>query len=148
MSLLWKAAISSRSEYSQIVLTPDIEEEMRKCLFNQKIIKPMLVSIKISRLYDKNPNGFAFDYFKGSLYSPFHRKYKKYFSFCFILKGFFIEFFLGLHYKDRKRLRVINPNEEIIVAPYLDYNDVPELIQCMVAGYRKNVEGKVRIKSI
>lgn len=46
--------------------------------------------------------------------------------------------------KQRAVQGVINPLNKMIVAPYLDIFEVPEIFSLLVAGYKKNLEGKVK----
>lgn len=105
------------------------------------------MTVKISRLIDRSTEGsFSLSVLKDIIVSPFFRKLSAHkFSFCFLFEGFFIEIFMPGHtLKQRAVQGVINPLNKMIVAPYLDIFEVPEIFSLLVAGYKKNLEGKVK----
>jgi hypothetical protein len=104
------------------------------------------MTVKISRLIDGSAeNDFSQRILKDIIVSPFFRNLPdRKFSFCFLFEGFFIEIFVPGHtLKHRTTKGVVDPLKNIIVAPYVNVFDIPELVQLLVAGYMKNLDGKV-----
>jgi hypothetical protein len=52
----------------------------------------------------------------------------------------------GLRFSERNKFGIIYPNRNGFMAPYLSIFDVPEIVGLLVAGYRKNDLGKIKIK--
>lgn len=147
VSMMWRAAVSSLPVYSKVYLPPMLENEIRSCLLRHQKVRPSLISIRISRLSDKTPNGFSLDTLRSLIISPFFRNNGKNFSFCFLIEGFFLEIFVpSLKLRERSRPEVIKVSQRTVFANYLNIFDVPELAKLMVAGYGNYVEGRSKIE--
>ncbi len=147
VSILWRAAISNHHAFDKVYLPGTLQEEIRASLLSNTKVRSSLIGIKVSRLYDRT-NGFTLLSLKDLIISPFFRDHGNRFSFCFLFDGFFIEMFVpGLRINKRHMIGVINPNSSVLYTPYLHIFDIPELLQIMVSGYGKHVEGKSKIRS-
>ena len=105
------------------------------------------MTVKIFRLIDRSAeDGFSLSNLKDFIASPFFRKLpNRKFSFCFLFEGFFIEIFMpGYTLKQRTAKGLINPLSKTIAVPYLNIFDIPEVLNIFVAGYKKNLDGKVK----
>lgn len=127
LSIFWRAANSEKSEYKYACLPEPWNNELRQYILNNKAVPLNLVTVKISYLTHQgqrnNDNEKAL---KGIIRTPFCRKllYNR-FSFCFLMEGFFIEFFIsGFGFK---REGVINPKRNMITMPFINDLDIPEI---------------------
>jgi hypothetical protein len=148
ISIFWRASVSSNNDvFSKVYLPDSRANEVRICLLKNKKISPSLIGVKASRLIDKTPNGLSATSIKNIIISPFNRNLGHNFSFCFLIEGFFIEvFFPRLKLKERNRHGVLNQNKKILFTPFLHIFDVPELLDLMVSGCGKHLEGKSKVK--
>jgi hypothetical protein len=148
VSILWRAAVSTHEAYSKVYLPEPWKEEMRVSILENNKVRSSLIGIQLRRLSDAAKDGFSLASLKELLISPFFRNHGNRFSFCFLIEGFFVEVFVpGLEIKRRSSLGVVVPSKNILFVPYQDIFDIPELVQVMVSGYGKFVNGKTRIKS-
>jgi len=148
VSIVWRAAVSSLEVYSKVELLPLWAEEIRTSLLNHRKIRTSLVDIRISRLHDKTKNGFTSENLKNILVSPFFRKHEKNISYCFLLEGFFVEFFLpGLNFIERNKSGMIKPNKGILLIPYINIFNIPEVANLMATALGKHFNGKSTMKS-
>lgn len=148
ISIMWRAAVSSLEVYSKVELLPLWAEEIRNSLFNHRKIRTSLVDIKISRLHDKTKNGFTQKNLKNILVSPFLRKHETNISHCFLLEGFFVEFFLpGLKSKEKNKSGMIKPNKNILLIPYINIFNISEVVSLLAIALGKHFIGKSTIKN-
>lgn len=147
-SIIWRAAISNHESYSQVILPERFNNEVRRCLLENKKNRSWLISIKISRLIDKNTGGYTMSALKEFIVSPFIRDQSRGFSFCFLVEGFFIEVFVPtLKLRHRKSQGTIHINKKTLFSPFLHIFHVPELIRVLSKGHKKHyIEGKTKIK--
>lgn len=148
LSIFWRAANSKNQAYKNVYIPEPWNNELRAHLRRKTRVPLRLITVKISRLIDKSTeDGFSLSILKDIIVSPFFRKLPaRKFSFCFLFEGFFIEIFMPGHtLKQRAVQGVINPLNKMVAAPYLDIFEVPEIVSLLVAGYKKNLEGKVKI---
>lgn len=150
LSVFWRAANSGNEAYKNVYIPEPWNNELRVHLLNETRVPLRLMTVKISRLIDRSAGGgFSLNVLKSIIVSPFFRELPgRKFSFCFLFEGFFIEIFMPGHtLKQRAGQGVINPLKNIMVAPYLNVFDIPEVVRILVAGYKKNLEGKVNFKT-
>lgn len=146
LSIFWRAANSKNEAYRKVYIPEPWNNVLRTHLLNKSRVPLRFMTVKISRLIDRSAEaGFSPEILKSVIVSPFFRKLpERKFSFCFIFEGFFIEIFVpGYTLKHRATKGVVNPLNNIISAPYVNVFDIPEFVQVLVSGYRKNLEGKV-----
>ena len=147
LSIFWRAANSRNEAYQKVYIPEPWDNELRIHLLNKSRVPLRFMTVTISRLIDRSAkDGFSLEVLKSLIISPFFRKLpNRKFSFCFLFEGFFIEIFMPGHtLKQRAVKGIINPLSKAIVAPYLDIFDTPEILGLFVAGYKKNLEGKVK----
>lgn len=143
ISIFWRAANSGHPSYDKVFIPQPWNDQVRKFLRDNQFVPRKDVCVKLNRLIDRTPNGFTLEVLKSMVMSPFFRRYEygKY-SFLFLLEGFLVEIFMpGLKYKERSGNGIINKNKKILLVPYVDVFDVPELKECMVLGYGKMEQG-------
>lgn len=147
LSIFWRAANSRNEAYQKVYIPEPWNNELRLHLLNKTRVPLHFMTVKISRLIDRSANdGFSLSTLKNVIASPFFRKLpNRKFSFCFLFEGFFIEIFMpGYRLKQRTAKGVINPLNKTAAAPYLNIFDIPEILNLLIAGYKKNLEGKVK----
>lgn len=147
LSIFWRAANSKNEAYQKVYIPEPWNNELRLHLLNKTRVPLRFMTVKISRLMDKSTDGgFSLSNLKNVIASPFFRKLPdRKFSFCFLFEGFFIEIFMpGYTLKQRVAKGVINPLNKTVAAPYLNIFDIPEILNLLIAGYKKNLEGKVK----
>lgn len=139
ISIFWRAANSSHQSYDKVLIPETWNEQIRTCLFDGQFVSRKYVCVKINRLIDRTPKGFSLEELRSIVMSPIFRRYGYgRYSFLFLLEGFLVEIFMpGLKYKEKDRKSTINKNQKILLVPYIDVFDVPELKECMILGYGK-----------
>ncbi|SUI59787.1 hypothetical protein [Shewanella morhuae] len=150
ISIFWRAANSEHPNYSKVIIPEPWNTEFRELLLAKNNIPLRLATIRLSRLIDRTKNdGFTLDSLKNIVMTPFFRKGVSHkYSFCFVFEGFFIEIFIpGLSLAKRKLPGVLNNKIKIIFVPFLDIFDVPEIVEVLVEGYSKFVDGDVTFKN-
>lgn len=138
LSIFWRAANSENSEYECVFLPEPWNNELRQYILNNKAVPLNLVTVKISYLtHQGQRNSDNEKALKGMIAMPFYRLhlYNR-FSFCFLMEGFFIEFFTPSFCF--KREGVINPKKNIITMPFINDFDIPEFMECLRSAIRHN----------
>ncbi|WP_051298711.1 hypothetical protein [Marinobacterium litorale] len=148
LSVYWRAAVSTHEAFAKVYIPDPWREEIRKAILNKTPTHPQIASIKLYRLIDPTENGgFSDQNLKDVIITPFSRKLDKQFSFHFILEGFFIEIHTpGLRYKGRQERGVLLKGRKALLIPHLSIFDIPEVLDAMVSGYGKHLEGNHRLK--
>lgn len=145
-SILWRAAVSRRPEFSKVILPPSIAEEARQSLRDARPLNPLRLGCIVSRLIDRTSaeGRFTSENIEQLVISPIPRlQANRYYTFIFVIEGFLLEYFVpGVPYK-RSWERGVHRKSPSLLIPYKDMFDVPELLDLLVAGYRKHYEGLV-----
>lgn len=134
LSIFWRAANSEHLAYKKIGIEEPWNNELRQYILENKPVPLNLVTVKLSYLtHDGKRNDENKKALIGTIITPFHRKllYNRV-SFCFLIKGFFIEFFIPSF--GFKRKGVINLKKDSLVIPFIDIDDIPEFKELIVAG--------------
>jgi hypothetical protein len=150
ISVFWRAANSRHNSYSKVYIPEPWNKQIGEMLLNNFTVPLKLATVKLSRLIDyRETGGFSLEDLRLIVMSPFFRKRDYgHFSFCFIFEGFLIEIFTpGLKISERKSRGVINKNTDMIVVPFVNILDVPEIEDWLILGYGKLVDGQVKFES-
>jgi hypothetical protein len=146
-SILWRSSVSTLEEYSKVKLPLTYEGEIRECIFNSKKIRTSLLDIRIFRIYDKTPNGFDMESIKSAIISPFCRTYNNQISFHFLLEGFYVVFLIpGYKIGNRAKQGLLKPTRNVLLVPFKDIFEIPEVVNLLTTAYRKHHNGKSKIK--
>ena len=143
LSILWRASVSRHQAYSAVSLGSQINEYFRSSFCYNRKIPVGTVSVSVSRLFDGSKSGgFSLNSLKGLIVSPFYNGKE----FCYAFEGFYIRISLpGVKLTERTKVGVIRPTKNILLVPFINIFDIPELSQLMVKNYAKHIEGKSRI---
>lgn len=150
VSVFWRAANSKHPCYGKVYIPEPWNGEIRELLLKNGDIPLKLATVQISRLIDRTPNdGFTLDSLRSVVMSPFFRKNENgRYSFCFVFEGFFIEIFTpGLSFRKRSQAGVISKGKSVLMIPYLDIFDIPEIEDSLVKGYGKYIDGEITFES-
>lgn len=138
LSIFWRAANSEKSEYKRVCLPEPWNNELRQYILSNKSVPLNSVTVKISYLtHHGQRNSDNEKALKGMIAMPFHREhlYNR-FSFCFLMEGFFIEFFTpGFGFK---REGIVNPKRNVITMLFINEYDIPEFRECLRSAIRHN----------
>lgn len=146
MAVFWRAANSSHSAYSKVIIPEPWNRQIGELLLSNTTVPLKLATVKLSRLIDyTKTDGFTQITLRSMIMSPFLRKVgSRRYSFCFVFEGFFVEIFMpGLKISDRKKPGVLNNSLEVIMIPFLNIFDVPEIKEAFILGYKKSLDGDV-----
>ncbi|MCO7227549.1 hypothetical protein [Pleionea sp. CnH1-48] len=152
LSIYWRAANSAHPAYKNVLLAERESEFLRHAILNNSRVSSGKVSIKISRVLDLSKSkGFTSDAIKQLIVSPFLRINENYkenkVSVCFMFEGFFIEIFTkALSIKERRIHGVLSRTQTSLMVPYLNLFDIEEIVDLMVVGYGKHIDGNSRVK--
>jgi len=143
LSILWRASVSRHKAYSGVFLGKDINEYLRVSLFSNVRIPIGNISVRLSRLCDKNDSrGFSMSSLKQLILSPFFNGSE----YCFAFEGFLVKIsFPGIKLSKRSAAGVIRSNKKILLVPFECIFDIPELRELMIKNYGKHIEGRSRI---
>ncbi|SUJ09782.1 hypothetical protein [Shewanella morhuae] len=150
IAVFWRAANSKHDSYSKVYIPEPWNKQIGEMLLDIKTVPLKLATVRLSRLIDYTKNGgFSPQHLRSIVMSPFFRKHDYgHFSFCFVFEGFFVEIFTpGLKISERKTRGVINKTANMIMVPFIDIFDVPEIEECLVKGYGKHIDGHVTFES-
>ncbi|BDY05429.1 hypothetical protein [Ferrimonas sp. YFM] len=153
LSIYWRAANSSHASYRNVVILDKDNEYLRNAILNDLSIPSNKFSIKLSRVLDLSKSkGFTDQAIKQFIVSPFCRIYEnekvENISVCFMFEGFFIEVYLkGLDEEEQTLCGLLSETKSDLVIPYLNLFDIDEIVDLMVDGYRKHLEGNSRVKA-
>lgn len=148
ISIYWRAAASKHPSYSKVYSPEPLQSQIRNLIYCKSSIPLALVTAKVSKLIDSTVGGFTEENLKEIIISPFFRRIKNGFSFCFLIEGFFVEIFTpGLKSKFRSKYGILNENSRIMMIPNIEVLEIPEVLQLCVAGLRKHTKGLTKIKS-
>lgn len=145
-SILWRASASSLEMYAKVQLPSLLEEEIRECLYNNKLIRTSLLDIRIFRLIDKNPDGFNIENIKSAIISPFCRKFSNFISFHFLLEGYYIVFVMpGYKIGHRIKTGLLKPKNNVLLVPFMNIFEIPEVVDLLTTAYGKHSNGKTKL---
>lgn len=148
ISIFWRAAISKHPSYSKVEIPEPIQSQIRSLICCESSIPLKLVTAKISKLIDSTVGGFTEENLKELIISPFFRKIKSGYSFCFLVEGFFVEIFTpGLRNRLRKQYGILNENCRIILIPNIEFLEIPEMLQLSLAAIKKHINGLTKLKN-
>ena len=153
LSIYWRAANSGHPAYKNVVILEQDNEYLRNAIFSNLKIPSRKFSVKVSRVIDLSESkGFTSESIKEFIVSPFCRIHEDHkvnnISVCFMFEGFFIEVYIkALTMKERKKYGVLSKAKSTLVIPYLNLFDIEEIVDLMVTGYGKHIEGNSRIKA-
>lgn len=153
LSIYWRAANSRHPSYKNAVILEQDNEYLRNAIFYNLKIPSGKFSVKVSRVIDLSEGkGFTPGNIKELIVSPFCRIYKKHkvnnISVCFMFEGFFIEVYIkALKMNERNKYGVLSKAKSNLVIPYLNLFDIEEIVDLMVTGYGKHIEGSSRVKA-
>lgn len=151
LSLLWRISISTHSNYSNVNLPIQWEDELRLALANNRSIVQSRYTVTLYKLRDSTPeNGFSNEDLRNFLTSPFSRSHEQCISICFPFMGFFVEIFLPklpskLGYKNIKNQAVLSGSNTVFKALFIEVLEIPEIMQMMVNGLGKHLSGKSHV---
>ena len=153
LSIVWRVANSDHPSYKNVRLLDADNEFLRLAILSNKKIPPHKYSVQVSRVIDKTSrgDGFSLETLKNIIVSPFNRVYggeaAKNISVCLMFEGFFIEVFTrGLGWKAGVRKGILSKNKNILFVPHLDLFKIDEIVDLLVVGYGKQVEGRSRVE--
>lgn len=147
-SILWRAGKSKNDAYKKVRIPDDLDEILRSHILAQSRIPLRKLTVRVSRLIDRSIDGaFSMDVLRNIVCTPFVRRISlDSFVYCFLFEGFFIELFVpGYRFNKTSEFGVINPKNKILMIPYIDIFDIPEFVDALLMGYKKNKEGKVNL---
>lgn len=150
IAVFWRAANSRHNSYSKVYIPEPWNKQIGEMLLAIKTVPLKLATVKLSRSIDYTKNdGFSPQDLRSIIMSPFFRRHKYgHFSFCFVFEGFLVEIYIpGLKISERKKHGVINKTANMIVVPFIDIFDVPEMKECLVAAYGKHIHGHVTFET-
>lgn len=143
-SILWRSAVAKGAPFSAVSLPDDLCEEARISVHKESPLRPPRLGCMISRMRDcSGVDGFSDENLRQIVVSPFRRDRKTGCSFVFVMEGFFLEFFYpsvpfrifqgaGAH---RDVSSFLIPDRSVF--------EVREFVELLVAGYAKNIHGRV-----
>ncbi len=143
LSILWRMACSGHPNYSNVYIEPSMKEVLRQALINNSEIPTCQITVKLTRLIDKTPDGgFSLSVLKDIILAPLIRKS----SIRFIYEGFVIDFFIpGLKRSLSSQAGVIRKQQKYLFVPFINFSDIPELFEVMLVAYGKQIEGKTTV---
>lgn len=144
LSLLWRISISQHANYSNINLPYALEEELREALMEERKFRGSLSTVAIYRLRDSTKiDDFSQEGLREFVMSPFGREYTNGpISVCFLFFGYFIEIFISkIPAKYLSRPGVIAGDTPILLAPYLEFLEVPEILLILTNAVKKHQDG-------
>lgn len=152
LSIYWRAANSEHPSYKNTVIHEQDNEYLRDAIFNDLKIPSGKFSIRISKVIDLSEGkGFTPEEIKELILSPYCRSHQERkmtnVSVCFMFEGFFIEIYLRpLKIKERNKPGVLTKTKSNLMVPYLNLFEIKEVVDLLVFGYGKFIEGRSRVK--
>lgn len=150
VSVIWRAAVSRASLYSQVQLSSVDEFTIRSALFNSKQLRN-LVSVSIRNLTDSTPKGFSESELANFIQPPARfdgvANGKNYILYAMIFDGFVLTIHLPrLPYpRGRKRTFVTSENRRVFAADF-DVFSYPPMLQVMMSAFQKYEAGHQTFK--
>ncbi len=147
LSVLWRMSTSVHHCYLNAHLPTDIKNSLREALFARQKYTASKLHVRVQRLHDSTPEGgFRSEDFRSVVISPFIRHHGKYYSICFLLFGFFVQVHIpSLPASERHRQHTLSANSSVFFAPFVEFVDVPELLQLGVRSLEKTINGLSRL---
>lgn len=143
-SILWRATASKGAIFSAVSLPHDLYEEARISILKESPLRPPRLGCMISRMRDySRADGFSDDNLRQIVVSPFRRNRKAGSSFVFVMEGFFLEFFYpSVPFRIFQGYGAHRDLESLLI-PGKSIFEVKEFVDLLVAGYAKNIHGRV-----
>lgn len=143
LSVLWRISISPHECYFNIDLPSEWEDMLCGALKAGKNVPSSFFHVGVYKLNDTTgAKGFTHEHLRSLVVAPFARQYPEFKSVCFLFFGFLIEIFLPAIPKEfRGRIGLLNGTSPIFMAPYQDFNAVPEIMNMFVRALAKHKSG-------
>lgn len=147
-SVVWRASVSKQDAFAKVLLPSFIKEEARLSLLNSRPLGPYKLGCKIFRLHDET-KGFSSTVLRQFIISPVPRLPAKAnsYSFLFIFEGFVFEFFVPTIPIRRRSERGIQKKSNILFTPFIEFGEIPELMNLLTSGYGKFHQGAVAFET-
>lgn len=147
LSVLWRMSTSVHHSYLNAHLPVVLKNSLREALFLRQKYTASKLHVRVQRLHDSTPEGgFRSEDFRCVVISPFIRSYDKNYSICFLLFGFVIQVYIpSLPATERQRQHTLSANSRVFFAPFVEFVDVPELLQLGVRSLEKSNNGLSRL---
>jgi hypothetical protein len=142
-SLIWRSAIATIDEFQKVCLPKAIRERARRSLFSGTPLPRQVLTCTLRILTDKS-QGFDDASLRNFLITPIPRVDGIPYSFLFLIDGILLDFFCpGLTESRDLEADGVMSGRRLITVPTVDIFEVRELVNILVAGYGKNLDGKL-----
>lgn len=147
VSVLWRMAESNEDNYRSVLLPRHVREEVAQCLRENTVLSERTASVRLQLAIDPSgSDGFTRDHLATLIVSPWCDldKIKHSVTFRFFHAGYLVSIrFPGVAVKDRKQLGLLTGKADLLLIPSVDIFSIPKVVDMLVTGYGKSVEGKV-----
>lgn len=142
-SLIWRSAIATIGEFQKVCLPKDIRERARRSLLSGTPLPRQMLTCRLQIVIDKS-QGFNDASLRNVIITPIPHIERIPYSFLFLIDGLLLEFFCpGLTDPHDLDADGVVTGRRLMTVPTIDIFDVRELVNLLVAGYAKNVEGRL-----
>ena len=143
LSILWRISISPHDCYFNIDLPHEWEDALHAALRTGKNVPSSVFHVGVYKLNDTTgPKGFTHEHLRSFVVAPFARQYTGFKSVCFLFFGFLIEIFLPAIPKEfRSRNGLLTGASPTFMAPYQEFDLVPEIMDMLVRALAKHKSG-------
>lgn len=144
LSVLWRISVSTHPSYSNIDLPFQWEDDLRRALALGRSIPDSRYTVALYKMRDSTPTGgFSNELLRSFIAAPFARDYGSFISVCFPFLSFFVETFLPrVPPKYARRPGVLQGRSPVVSVPYVEVLDIPEIMDVLVNGLRKDIQSK------
>jgi hypothetical protein len=141
LSILWRASISTLSEFAEIVLPSGYEENLRQTLHLDGSDKALTMNCRMMKIVDEAKIIDATN-FENIAVSPFIEPVIPNCKFTFIFGGYVSEFFVPrMPFRLNNLLGVLRSEQKQFI-PTIDMTELPRLMNLFVAGYQKGLSNR------
>jgi len=143
LSILWRISISPHDSYFNIDLPTEWEDALHGALKEGKNLPSSIFQVGVYKLNDTTgPKGFTHEHLRNFVIAPFARQFPGFKSVCFLFFGFLIEIFLPAIPKElRGRNGLLTGSSSTFLAPYQEFDLVPEIMNMLVRALAKHKSG-------
>ncbi len=139
ISLIWRASAAKGKWFNQIFLPPLLEDRARISLLQNKPLNRLVLGCTISRLNDGVDKAVLRIDYKELLMRPFVRRYENTITCCFIIEGWFLEFFTEPIQFNKRRFKGLFSKSTIQIFPYVCIFDLPEIMEVLRVSENKRL---------
>lgn len=146
LSIMWRAAESNHPAYSGIEICPEVSEYFKNLFLNNQEISPKIYNVRIRAVRD-NAGIIDMQGLQKIIIAPYMYKTHNNIVYEMLFEGWLVEiYFKKPNYALIKKKGFLNNKTFGLIIPYVDFLEIPSLMQSFVRGKYLMDTGKFKLR--